>query len=134
MNWRLKHHTAIVLLLAGIVLVQFFHVLVLVGIIPFDDVGGGRIKSKQDMYLLESFALCANFLLIFILLIKGKLIPEYLSIRHVNWLLEIFGFFFILNTAGNLVSSSSLKQFVFAPLTLVFTVLIYWVLRSNTNL
>jgi len=134
MNWRLKHHTAIVLLLAGIVLVQFFHVLVLVGIIPFDDVGGGRIKSKQDMYLLESFALCANFLLIFILLIKGKLIPEYLSIRHVNWLLEIFGFFFILNTAGNLVSSSSLEQFVFAPLTLVFTVLIYWVLRSNTNL
>lgn len=134
MNWRLKDHTAIVLLLAGIVLVQFFHVLVLVGIIPFDVVGGGRIKSKQDMYLLECFALCANFLLIFILLIKGKFIPEYLSIRHVNWLLEIFGFFFMLNTAGNLVSSSSLEQFVFAPLTLVFTVLIYWVLRSNTNL
>lgn len=134
MNWRLKHHTAIVLLLAGIVLVQSFHVLVLVGIIPFDDVGGGRIKSRQDMYLLESFALCANFLLIFILLIKGKFIPEYLSIRHVNWLLEIFGFFFMLNTGGNLVSSSSLEQFVFAPLTLFFSVLIYWVLRSNTNL
>lgn len=134
MNWRLKHHTAIVLLLAGIVLVQFFHVLVLVGIIPFDDVGGGRIKSRQDMYQLESFALCANFLLIFILLIKGKFIPEYLSIRRVNWLLQIFGFFFLLNTVGNLVSSSSLEQFVFAPLTLVFTGLIYWVLRSNTNL
>lgn len=131
MNWRLKHHTAIVLLLAGIVLVQFFHVLVLVGIIPFDDVGGGRIKSKQYMYLLESFALCANFLLIFILLIKGKFIPEYLSIRHVNWLLEIFGFFFMLNTVGNLFSTSSNEKVIFAPLALMFAILVYFILRRT---
>jgi len=131
MNWRLKHHTAIVLLLAGIVLVQLFHVLVLLGIIPFDDVGGGRIKSKQQMYQLETITLIVNCLLFFILLIKGKFIREYLSSRHINLALKIFGFFFLLNVIGNLFSSSFLEQFVFAPLTLVFAGLIYWILRSN---
>jgi hypothetical protein len=131
MNWRLKHPTPVVLLLAGIVLVQIFHVLVLVGLIPYQIVGGGRIKSRQDMYQLESIALGINFLLIFILLIKGSFVREYLSVRQVNLLLNIFGFFFLLNTIGNLFSSSQVEQFVFAPLALIFAGLIFWVLRSN---
>lgn len=131
MNWRLKNHSTVVLLLAGTVLVQFFHIFVLVGIIPFDVVGGGRIKSRQQMYQLETIALSVNCLLIFVLLIKGKFIREYLSSRHINWLLKIFGFFFLLNAIGNLFSSSSWEQFVFAPLTLVFAGLIYRILRSN---
>lgn len=131
MNRRLKHPTAVVLLLAGTVLVQVFHVLVLAGLIPYQIVGGGRIKSRQDMYQLESIALGINFLLIFILLIKGSFIRKYLSVRQVNLLLNIFGFFFLLNTIGNLFSSSQVEQFVFAPLTLIFAGLIFWVLRST---
>jgi hypothetical protein len=83
------------------------------------------------MYQLESIALGINFLLIFILLIKGSFIREYLSVRQVNLLLNIFGFFFLLNTIGNLFSSSRVEQFVFAPLTLIFAGLIFWILRST---
>jgi len=133
MNWVLKQRTAILLLLAGTFLVQIFHVLVLAGVIPFHVVGGGRIKSRQDMYVLECIALGANFLLIFILMIKGKFIPEYLSLRHVNWLLQIFTFFFLLNALGNVFSYSTWEQFVFGPLALIFASLIYWVLRSNSK-
>jgi len=85
------------------------------------------------MYVLECIALGANFLLIFILMIKGKFIPEYLSLRHVNWLLQIFTFFFLLNALGNVFSYSTWEQFVFGPLALIFASLIYWVLRSNTK-
>lgn len=131
MNWVLKQRTAILLLLAGIVLVQIFHLLVLVEFIPYHLVGGGRIRSRQDMHLLETIALGVNFLLIFLLMIKARFIREYLSPRHVKWLLQIFGYFFLMNAMGNLFSSSFYEKVIFTPLTIVFAILIYFILRRN---
>lgn len=115
-----KQRAAILILLTGAILLQLFHLLVLAGIIPYDWVGGGRLKTKQEMYILEGVSIVANGALIFILLIKGRYIRAYLSPRHVHWLLQIFCFFFMLNTLGNLFSASIYERVIFTPLTLVF--------------
>lgn len=130
-NSILNQRTAVLLLLTATFLLQIFHVLVLAGVIPFHVVGGGRIKTRQDMYVLESIALGTNFLFIFILMIKGKFIPEYLSLRHVNWLLKIFAFFFLLNALGNLFSTSIYEKVIFVPRTLIFAALIFFILRHR---
>jgi hypothetical protein len=93
------------------------HVLVLLQIVPYTIVGGGRIETLHAMYVLESIALAVNlFFLLLVLVRMGFILP-----RLPRWitsvLLGLMTLVFALNTLGNLLAKSSLETWIFTPVT-----------------
>lgn len=100
-----------------------FHFLVLLQIIPFENVWGGKLKSANAMYVYESLSIIVNCLLILITLVKGQMIKLHISLKAINVLLWIFVIIFILNTLGNLTSKTSVEKIIATPLTFIFALL-----------
>ncbi|MFT7297676.1 MAG: hypothetical protein ACI9WO_000472 [Sphingobacteriales bacterium] len=71
-----------------------------------------------------------NLLLISILLIKGKYIREFISMKIVDIALWIFFVLFGLNTIGNIFAETNFEKY-FTILTLGFSVLIWIILRKG---
>jgi len=123
-----KAATRTVILLSSAIIL--FHFLVLLQIIPFENVWAGKLKSVNEMYVYESFSIVINCLLILIILVKGQIINPNISPKVINGLLWIFVVLFILNTVGNLTSKTSLETIIATPLTFIFALLC---LRIVTN-
>lgn len=102
-----------------------FHLLILLGIIPYSFVWGGLIENTTQMYLFEAVSLIINLLVITIVGIKSGYTKHYLPERIVKLLLWIFLILFALNTVGNLFAQSKLEMLIFTPLTFICTLLFY---------
>lgn len=115
-------------LIGLLVLVIAFHCLIVFKIIPFDIVWGGRLKSDQEMYVLESISIILNLFLIWMLSLKSK------SIKHkfVDIALWIFFAFFSLNTIGNLFAHTNFEKY-FSILTLTFALLLFTILLQKND-
>lgn len=108
------------LLLAALGLLFFFHVLVLLKVIPAGIVWGGQIKGvPTNLITLEIIAILVTAL--FILIVAAK--TGYLQAGKISgavnigvWL--IFAYM-LLNTLGNLASGISLEKLIFAPITII---------------
>jgi hypothetical protein len=99
-----------------------FHVLVVLRVIPFTIVWGGRLKTLREMYRFEAGSITINLLLILLLLCCAGYIDCPFSagtVRIIYWC--IAGLFF-LNTIGNLFSKSKMEQLIFTPVTLLIAV------------
>ena len=59
----MKIRTAIYILLTQVALVNLFHLLTLVKIIPYDVTWGGRLQNDQLLYVFELISLALNSLL-----------------------------------------------------------------------
>jgi hypothetical protein len=110
-----------VILLSSVIII--FHFLVLLQIIPFENVWAGKLKSVDEMYVYESISIVVNCLFILIILVKGQMINPNISPKAINTLLWIFVILFILNTIGNLTSKTSLETIIATPLTFIFALL-----------
>jgi len=102
-----------------------FHLLILSGVVPYSIVWGGRLQNVTQMYVFEAVSLTINLVVIAVVGIKGGYIKPYLPDKLVTFLLWVFVILFALNTVGNLFAESKLEQILFAPLTLISTVLFY---------
>ncbi len=105
--------------------VVVFHLLILVGVIPYAIVWGGRLESASQMYVFEAVSLAINLGMMLVIGVKGGYVKPCLShgvVRAILWVLVIL---FLLNTVGNLFSLSTLESIVFTPLTLVSALLCY---------
>lgn len=100
-------------------LVLLFHFLVLSGIIPFDMVWGGRLKNREQMIRFEIISLLINGVMMAVVLANAGVIQ--LALPH--WLLQLafwaMAVLFLLNTVGNLLSTSPLEKAIFTPITLL---------------
>ncbi len=112
-------------------LVSIFHFLVIAGLIPYGTVWGGRLSSDREMYLFETVSLLVNAFLAFVLLVRAKLIREYLPPRMVRFILRLFLFLFVLNTVGNLLAKTVLEK-SFSLITFCLAVLIWFVLKEKS--
>lgn len=128
----MKPNIATKTLLLILVSLVFFHVSVLLKIIPEDIVWGGSSEAKDNTYLLESISLLATFYLIFVLLIKGSFIKQLLPHKVVKVSLWVFLILFLLNTLGNLLAQSATEKF-FALITMTIVVLLGIILRSKED-
>lgn len=120
-NFQLAVKLMLTLPIAGIV----FHLLVLVGVVPYSIVWGGRINSTTELVIFEIFSISVMVIVIAVIANKGG----YLSSRSpwlkqlatlLLWLLVIL---FALNTIGNLFAKSLFETIVFTPLTLASSIL-----------
>jgi hypothetical protein len=108
-----------IIFLAGIV----FHLLVLSGIVPYQMVWGGRLRSSSEMLWFEVVSVGLNFGFLVVALAESGV----LMIRRSGKVLKIIvwmmvGVFFV-NTIGNIVSTNSMEKMIFTPVTVLLAVL-----------
>lgn len=108
------------ILIFGLTIV--FHVLVLTGIIPYTIIWGGRIASESEMYVFEAVSLLLNLLFLFIILIKAKILLPRFPEKIIQIALWVMAILFVLNTVGNLLSTSHIEKIIFTPITILLSV------------
>lgn len=111
------------LILSGIVVL--FHLLVLSGAIPFNIVWGGRLQNVRQMYIFEGISIIVNLFIIAVIMIKGELIKNPLSVKTITVILWVLTGLFALNTLGNIFSKANLETIVFTPITFINSILFY---------
>ena len=117
-------------------LILLFHLSIIIGVIDYSIVWGGRLKSTSEMYSFELTSILLNLFFLMIVLVDSKVVslkvnPKYLRISY--WLMLILFFF---NTLGNLFSKSSLETKIFTPITIILTILCFLVIllkKKNKN-
>lgn len=105
----------IVLQLAALV----FHMLVLLQVIPFTIVWGGRLKTRKAMYRFEAGSIAVNILLLVLLLACTGYIDFSFSTATIRIIYWCIAGLFLLNTLGNLFSKSKMEKRIFTPVTLL---------------
>ena len=126
-----KHPIKILLcLLAAITL---FHLGIIAKIIPYEVTWGGKLNNDADMYVFEIISILINLFLGFVLLIKGNYLKKLIPTKAVNIILWVFLFIFGLNTIGNIFAETLFEKSL-SLLTLIFTFLIWTILKKNKKL
>lgn len=101
-----------------------FHTLVLLGVIDFNLVWGGRIKSTNDMLKFESISLLLNVFFLLVILVKTQVLRINLSAKLLNVIIWLMIALFAFNTLGNLMSINFYEKLIFTPLTLLIVVML----------
>jgi hypothetical protein len=108
-------------LLISLSVIIGFHVLVVVGIVPFQVVWGGRLENFSQMLSFEVVSISLNLLMITIVALYANFLKwrvNQLAIRIGLWAMVVL---FFVNTAGNLFSISELEKLIFTPVTLLLS-------------
>ena len=71
MKRRITEKFATNALLIIFILVMVFHALVLIGIVPFEMVWGGRLESKEDMIPFEITSIALNSVMLGIVMMQA---------------------------------------------------------------
>ena len=109
-------------LLTIISLTIVFHVLVVLGVVPFQIVWGGRLQDRSQMLAFEAVSMGINLLMLAIVCVRAGVIRINVHptlTRVIFW--AMFGLF-LLNTVGNIFSNNSLERIIFTPLTLILSI------------
>lgn len=107
------------------------HFMILLKLVPYTLIWGGRIKSDKEMYRFEIFSVLINALLILIVLVQGRFLPITIPEKIMTCALWIMAGLFFLNTWGNLTSKNKLEQRLFAPLTILLALFSFVLALSN---
>ena len=121
---------AIKLILWLIGAIILLHSAILAKIIPYKVVWGGRLENDTEMYVFEIISILINLFLAVLLLIKGKHLSCFISMKVVDIILWVFLFLFGINTLGNILAETLFEKSL-SLLTLIFTYLIWIVLKRS---
>ncbi|MED4071886.1 hypothetical protein [Priestia endophytica] len=113
------------IILAINTLALLMHGLILLNILPYDFVWGGRLKKQEDVILFEMVSILIQVVFISIVAVKAGYILKGKFKRTSNigiWV--IFGMM-ILNSLGNLASHSFLETVVMTPITILLALLVF---------
>jgi hypothetical protein len=112
----------ILLILFGALVV--FHILVLFNLLPSDIVWGGQAgNSSISLRTLEVISLAITILFAVVIAAKVGYVKAGRFAGAVNVLVWIIFAYLLLNTAGNLASSSSTEKLIFTPITVIAALL-----------
>ncbi len=96
-----------------------FHFAILLGIVPYGMVWGGRLKSHDQMLSFETFSILVNLFMVAVIAVRAgflRLRVPALVLKTALWIMFVL---FLLNTAGNALSTNGLEQLLFTPITLL---------------
>jgi len=119
------------MLLVLFMLVSVFHLTILLGFIPYEITWGGRLKSKQEMYVFESISLAINFLMIFIISVYAGILTLKVNPKILRILIIIMVIMFAFNTLGNLFALNSLESKIFTPITFLLSLFCFRLVLKN---
>jgi len=110
-------------LLVVLSILLIFHFLVLIRVIPFDYVWGGKLPGISQMLLLETVSVVITLIMMAVVAIRGGLIQSKLHPIVIRFALWAMVGFFLLNAIGNFNSENQIEKNVFTPVTLVLSML-----------
>ncbi|WP_458333610.1 hypothetical protein [Peijinzhouia sedimentorum] len=99
-----------------------FHFLVLLGIVPYQIVWGGRLQNQSEMINFELVSILLNFLMLAIVAIQAKIVKLKVHPIVVKIALWLMVFIFVMNTIGNIISLNDMERYIFTPLTLLLAI------------
>jgi len=102
-----------------------FHLLVIVGLIPFDIIWGGNISEKTEMYAMEAISIAVNMVMLFIVSVYSGIIKLNISHKLIIGAVWVMFVFFLLNTLGNLLAKKTIETYIFTPLTCILSIFCY---------
>lgn len=102
-------------------LVIVFHLLVIVGVIPFDIVWGGRLKDRSQMLSFEAVSVFINLIMLAVVAIYARILKVKINLLVIKIALWVMFILFLVNTIGNLFSSNETEKIVFTPLTFLLS-------------
>ena len=118
---KLAGDIVIVLMILMIIL----HILVMLGIVPYNIVWGDQIKDDTSLIRFEIFALVVTFIFLAAILLKTGYL-KFAKLRKIsNIAVWIIFAYFLLNTLGNLLSGITLEKLIFMPVTIILSILIF---------
>jgi hypothetical protein len=118
------------ILLASVIV---FHILILIQVIPFGIVWGGRLKTLEDMYRFEITSIVTNLLIIALVSVRANYIKVPISTMIVKVLLWLCVILFALNTLANLFAESLIEAIIFTPLTAALCIFCYRMVIGETT-
>ena len=120
-------------LLIILTLTIIFHFLVLVGVIPFDIVWGGRLKTQEQMMAFEAVSITINVLMVTFVAMDAGFVKRRVPAAFLKGMLWTMAFLFLANTVGNAFSVNSFEKAVFTPVTLLLCLFSLQLALSNTT-
>lgn len=123
--------TALVTLFSLLGMLVVFHVLILIQVIPFDQVWGGRLSSVEEMQTFEIFSIAINSLMLVVLAVKYKQLKQGKSSKLINILIGLFAVFFGLNTVGNLFAENMWELVLGSTFSVLAAVLCIKILKKD---
>lgn len=104
--------------------VMVYHICIMVGIVPYEMVWGGKLKSRDQMLVFESISIAINLLLIGAVWAYFHSHPPgyHKAGRILMWL---FGVLFAVNTLGNIFAENLWEAIIFTPITALLSVLAF---------
>ncbi len=123
----------LILFLFTFLFVFVFHVLVLLRIIPFSIVWGGKIKTIENMQKMEAVSLSVNALILVFVFSELGIIRKKCPGKLAKFFYLILLILFVLNTIGNLFSESGLEKIIFTPITLSLSIMSFILLFQKES-
>lgn len=117
MKKNLSEQIATYGLLAILTPMIFFHILVMIGVVPFDIVWGGRLTNTTDMLRFESISILILSLMLFVVVVHSGLLRINFKPIVFKIALWLMAGVFLLNTLGNLQSLNETERLIFTPVT-----------------
>ena len=109
-------------LLILLFLFLLLHFLILIKIIPYNLVWGGRLKTDKEMYQFEIFSILINSLFVIVILVQANFLIIDIPRRIITYALWLMTGLFLLNTLGNAISKNKLEQRLFTPVTILLAI------------
>lgn len=115
-----------------LLLVTLFNLSVLLGLVPYTIVWGGRIENQEQMMVFELISILINLFCLVVVLIKARRFLPHLgkTADIIAWLLPVMYFFGIL---GNAAAKSATEKALFVPLTVVLFILTLRIALEKNN-
>lgn len=107
------------------------HICVLLKIIPYSIVWGGRLKTDAEMYRFEIVSILVNAFFLFVILVQSNFLIFDFPKTTMTIILWLMTALFLLNTFGNAFSKNKLEQKLFTPITIILTIFSFILAFTN---
>ena len=107
------------------------HFTILLKLIPYNLIWGGRLKSDKEMYRFEIFSILINLLFVIVILVQGSFLTIDIPKKIITYALWLMSGLFLLNTIGNVTSKNKLEQRLFTPITILLAIFSLILVLSN---
>ena len=98
------------------------HICVLLKIVPYSIVWGGRLKTDLEMYRFETVSIFINIFFLFIILIQSHFLTIDFPKKTMTIILWVMTALFLFNTFGNAISKNKIEKKLFTPITIILTI------------
>lgn len=110
MRTTLSVTTTALIMLMLFAAILLFHMLIVLGVIPYAHVWGGRLTTREAMYAFESVSIALNLFMMGVVAVKGGYWKLNLPKKLITILLWCMVILFSLNTIGNLLATNVFEQ------------------------